>query len=188
MTEIRWHGRGGQGAFTAAKILGAAAVDAGLEALSFPSFGPERRGAPVLSFTKIDDKKISDRSEIKKCDAIIVLDESLFSKTFLDDLKEGGKILVNSASDKKFNSKNIIAFDADAVASEILGRPVSNTAMLSFYVSLFFESITGRNLENVIGKYLAPKIAQKNAELIKKIYEEAPSFKDSVFNGTEGSL
>lgn len=69
MIEIRWHGRGGQGAFTAARLLGlAAAVEGGKYALAFPSFGPERRGAPVLGFTKIDDKPIRNRSQIKHCD------------------------------------------------------------------------------------------------------------------------
>ena len=61
MKEIRWHGRGGQGGFTASRLLGiAASVHGGKHALAFPSFGPERRGAPVLAFTKIDDSKIHD--------------------------------------------------------------------------------------------------------------------------------
>jgi len=66
MTEIRWHGRGGQGSFTASKLLGVSvALYGGKYAIAFPSFGPERRGAPVLAFTRIDGKKIYDRSEIR---------------------------------------------------------------------------------------------------------------------------
>ena len=77
MVEVRWHGRGGQGAFTAARLLGAsAALFEGRHALAFPSFGPERRGAPVLGFTRIDDHKITDRSAVTACDFVVVLDET----------------------------------------------------------------------------------------------------------------
>jgi len=73
MIDIRWHGRGGQGSFTASKLLGVAVTIYGdKHALAFPSFGPERRGAPVLAFTKIDNKKIHDRSEVKLCDYIVI--------------------------------------------------------------------------------------------------------------------
>jgi pyruvate ferredoxin oxidoreductase gamma subunit len=71
MIQILWKGRGGQGAFTAARLLGAAWVKKGGYALVFPSFGPERRGAPVKAFTKLDERAIVDRSEIKNADHII---------------------------------------------------------------------------------------------------------------------
>ena len=71
MIEIRWHGRGGQGAFTAARLLGDAVVCDDKSALAFPSFGPERRGAPVLAFTRIDDAPIKDRSDVVDCDCAI---------------------------------------------------------------------------------------------------------------------
>ena len=73
MIQILWHGRGGQGAFTAARLLGTAWVLRGGYALVFPSFGPERRGAPVRAFTKLDTKPVVDRSEIKHPDFIIDL-------------------------------------------------------------------------------------------------------------------
>ena len=73
MKEITWYGRGGQGAFTASRVLGASAIYKGFKSLAFPSFGPERRGAPIRAFTKISDKRIVDRSIIKKNDYIIVL-------------------------------------------------------------------------------------------------------------------
>lgn len=96
MTEIIWLGRGGQGAFTAAKLLGAAYADKGSEnhALAFPSFGPERRGAPVRAFTKLDNKPILDRSETEKADYIIILDDTLY----IDSLKNCLKITVRSSS------------------------------------------------------------------------------------------
>ena len=74
MLEIRWHGRGGQGAFTAARLLGAAALFDGQFALAFPSFGPERRGAPIQAFTRLDGRRIGDRSALRACDFAVVLD------------------------------------------------------------------------------------------------------------------
>ena len=97
MTEILWHGRGGQGAFTAARLLGEAyALKDGSYALAFPSFGPERRGAPIRAFTKLDSKPIGNRSEVKKADFSIFLDDTLFSDSAFDELKPGGKVLLNT--------------------------------------------------------------------------------------------
>ena len=83
MKEILWLGRGGQGAFTAAKLLGAAfsSKDENSYALAFPSFGPERRGAPVRAFTKLDSRVVSDRSETEKADYIIILDDTLYNES-----------------------------------------------------------------------------------------------------------
>ena len=85
MLEFLWHGRGGQGAFTAARLLGAAysLKNNNSYALAFPSFGPERRGAPIRSFTKLSDKYIGDRSEISKADYVVFLDDTLFSSSIL---------------------------------------------------------------------------------------------------------
>ena len=89
MKEILWLGRGGQGAFTAAKLLGAAYAAKGDDAysLAFPSFGPERRGAPVRAFTKLDSKPILDRSETELADYIVILDETLYSENLKKLLK-----------------------------------------------------------------------------------------------------
>lgn len=90
MKEIRWHGRGGNGGFTAARLLGyAASLHCGKYAQAFPSFGPERRGAPVLGFTRIDDAPITDHSQVYSCDCVIVLDETLLEVVnILEGLKE----------------------------------------------------------------------------------------------------
>ena len=114
MIEIRWHGRGGQGAFTAAKILGAASLIDNKFSLAFPSFGPERRGAPIQAFNKIDGKAIIDRSEIKSCDYLIFLDDTLFSDDYLKDLKDDGIALINTATPEKFsNFSQIQTIDAN---------------------------------------------------------------------------
>lgn len=98
MKEIIWLGRGGQGAFTAAKLLGAAYTIDSREkyALAFPSFGPERRGAPVRAFTKLDTKPVVDRSQTEKADYIVILDDTLYSPQLQELLKDNGQIIVNS--------------------------------------------------------------------------------------------
>ena len=88
MIEVLWHGRGGQGAFTAARLLGAAAsLDDKRYALAFPSFGPERRGAPMRAFTKIDTVQIGDRSAVSKADFVIYLDGTLLAPGWEDVYK-----------------------------------------------------------------------------------------------------
>lgn len=93
MYEFLWHGRGGQGAFTAARLLGAAysLKKNGNYALAFPSFGPERRGAPIRAFTKLDTKKVGNRAEIEKADFAVYLDDTLFNDDAFLELKENGK-------------------------------------------------------------------------------------------------
>lgn len=173
MIEIRWHGRGGQGAFTAAKILGSAvSLYENKFALSFPSFGPERRGAPIQAFTKIDDKQIINRTEIIKSDYNIFLDETLFNHNALNDLKENGKVILNSENKEKYKDyKNIITIDASKIALEILKLPVTNTAMLGALIGTAdFVSIL--SVQNVIGDYLPQKIVDKNIEVLIRAYRE----------------
>ncbi|MCI8425842.1 MAG: pyruvate oxidoreductase subunit gamma, partial [Adlercreutzia sp.] len=97
MLEFIWHARGGQGAFTAARCLGAAAaLSAGKEALAFPTFGPERRGAPMRAFTKIADVPIGDRSAVTRAQFVIYIDETLMEEGWESELAEGGLVLLNT--------------------------------------------------------------------------------------------
>ncbi len=98
MIEIRMHGRGGQGGVIAAKILASAIFKEGRFAQSFPSFGVERRGAPVLAFTRVDDKPVRLRTAIYEPDHLIVLDATLIKSTnVFSGLKHDGTILVNTS-------------------------------------------------------------------------------------------
>lgn len=179
MTEIRWHGRGGQGAFTASKILGAAAsLFEDKYALSLPSFGPERRGAPVQAFTKIDNKPIINRSEVALCDYIIFLDDTLFDISNLSDLKPGGKIIINSANGGKYqDDTRIISINADSIAMEILHMPITNTAMLGALIGdsgiLELQSIL-----SAAAHYLPKKILDKNIAVMEKAYHMAREGKE----------
>lgn len=136
MIEVRWHARGGQGGFTAAKLLGlAASVFGGSYAQAFPSFGPERRGAPVLGFTRIDDKPIQDHSQVYVCDYAVVLDETLMDVVDVaKGLKKSGTLLVNSKSvPESFNfggEFSVITLNATDIALEELKAPITNTVML----------------------------------------------------------
>ncbi|MEW6439974.1 MAG: 2-oxoacid:acceptor oxidoreductase family protein [bacterium] len=137
MIEIRFHGRGGQGAVTSAELLALAAIHEGKFAQAFPSFGPERRGAPVLAFSRVDEHPIRIRSQIYEPDVVMVLDSSLLDVLDVTEgLKQGGVLIVNSplALEKlasRFRARARLAVvDAAAIARTHLGRPITNTTML----------------------------------------------------------
>ncbi len=173
MKEVRWHGRGGQGSFTVARLLGKAAVlFENKYALAFPSFGPERRGAPVLGFTKIDDKKITDRSEVQECDYVVVLDESLIDNNITKGLKNDGVLIINSAHPEKYDSlKNVNTtfIDATSLALDILGRPITNTAMLGALIAVS-EIIDLESGEKAIADELKSSLVEKNVKILQEAY------------------
>lgn len=168
MVEILWLGRGGQGAFTAAKLLGAAyaAKGDGYYSLAFPSFGPERRGAPVRAFTKLDSKPISDRSETEQADYIVLLDETLYAASLQKLLKPDGRIIVNTQK----ASPEWKAFDGETLAAS-LHLPVVNTVMLGA-LSGVSEVVSGDELQAAIEGYLAPKIREKNKQAVLQAIRE----------------
>lgn len=172
MIEIRWHGRGGQGAFTASKILGAATTQVkGLFSIAFPAFGPERRGAPIQAYNKIAREKINDRSEIKKCDFIVILDESLFADSFLLDLKPNGRVILNTADAQKYNTwKNITAINATAISLELLKTPMTNTTMLGALIGAS-DLLPLDAVYEAARKYLSPSHAEKNITAIERAYK-----------------
>jgi pyruvate ferredoxin oxidoreductase gamma subunit len=174
MTEFVWHGRGGQGAFTAARILGVAAtLFSDRYALSFPTFGPERRGAPVLGFTKIDNSHIADRSEIIAADYRIYLDETLLGDGSKYELKQDGVLLVIGSVDSKNikNSMKTINIDATSLAIDILGKPIVNTAMLGALAAVW-DGITLDALQKAIAYEMKSSIAEKNIVLLTNVYNE----------------
>ena len=158
MIDVLWHGRGGQGAFTAAKLLGAAYAVRGSYSIAVPSFGPERRGAPVRAFTKLDSCRIGDRSEIEKADYVIYLDDTLFFNSF-DELKKNGKIIINTK--KHFDDERIIAVDADTLANEILKRTITNTVMLGALAGVS-GIVDSENIAEAIRGYMPAKLQEKN--------------------------
>jgi len=174
MKEIRWHGRGGQGGFTASRLLGiAAGMFEDKHALAFPSFGPERRGAPVLAFTKIDDTKINDRSEVQHCDFVVVMDETLVNENIIKGMKSDGVILVNTSDisrHKVLEGVNKVQIDATSIALEVLGRPITNTAMYGALVAASGLVSLESALESIRHE-MKPSLAEKNVEIVTRAFE-----------------
>ena len=161
MKEIIWHGRGGQGAFTAARLLGEAySLRENTFVLAFPSFGPERRGAPIRAFTKLDEKPIGNRSEIAKADYSI----------FLDDTKPDGKILLNTK--EKIDDERVITIDGDSIAEKYLGLPITNTILLGALASVSgFISLD--ELTEAVRQTMPKRLHEKNIAAVRAAYEEA---------------
>ena len=142
MIEIIWHARGGQGGFTASRLLGlAASVFSNYYSQAFSSFGPERRGAYVSSFTRINDKPITDHSQVYECDYAIVFDSTLTREIDVSkSLKKNGILLINSTLTKinslSYNNKKIITFDATGLAIKESKTPITNTIMLGVLAAI----------------------------------------------------
>jgi len=163
MLEIRFHGRGGQGAVIASEILASAAFYEGKYVSSFPYFGVERRGAPVTAFTRIDNKPIRVKTQIYNPDHVVVLDHSLLKLVNVTKgLKDGGLVLVNTIKDPKelnINAKVLATVNASEIAlNHSLGShsaPIVNTAILGAYAKVSgtvkLESLKKAIEENVSG-------------------------------------
>lgn len=170
MIEVLWHGRGGQGAFTAARLLGAAAsMREGWYALAFPAFGPERRGAPMRAYTKIADTVIGDRSAIKKADYVVYLDDTLLRDGWDAELKPGGTVLVNST--EHFDDERIKALDADGISTAILGKPIPNTVLLGA-LSKLCDQVEAEDMKEAIRQYMPEKLHAKNISIIDNVREQ----------------
>ncbi len=172
MIEIRFHGRGGQGAVTAARLLAEAAFLEGKHAQAFPFFGAERRGAPVLAFARIDDKQIRVRTQIYDPDYVVVLDPLLPEVVDVaSGIKQGGIIVLNSKKSMKFPHAQTAFVDATSIAMETLGVPITNTAMLGAFAKAT-GLVTLESLIEVIKRYFSSKLAEKNISAIKAAYEQ----------------
>ena len=181
LVEIIFHGRGGQGAVTAANLLVAAALNDGNKGVqAFPFFGAERRGAPVRAFARISDEEINLRSEIYTPDIVIVLDESIMDIVdVLKGLKKEGKILINSRKKPKdfdFSKKFTVAtVDATGIAlkNEILvgGIPVVNTPILGA-VPKILDRVTLKSIQETVKGKWKGDLAEKNMKATQDAYDQ----------------
>ena len=178
LVEIRWHGRGGQGAVTSAELLARAAIGEGKYAQAFPSFGPERRGAPVLAFDRISEKdRIRVRAEIKEPDVIVVLDPGLVSIVDVTaGLKDGGVIVVNTKKSldeiaAAFDGKwKVAAVNATKIANEVLKVNIVNTTMLGALIRAT-GVVKMESLDEPL-KARFGRLAERNADAMKKAFDE----------------
>ncbi|PIP08295.1 MAG: pyruvate synthase [Syntrophobacterales bacterium CG_4_8_14_3_um_filter_49_14] len=177
MIEVRWHGRGGQGAVTSVEILAVAAIEEGKYAQGFPSFGPERRGAPVAAFNRVDNKQIKIRSGIYHPDAVVVLDEGLVGLVNVaEGLKPDGVLIVNTSKTAKELQKaigfkgRIATVDATAIAREELDVPITNTTMLGALIKAI-GIVKMDSLKSPIAHRFG-RLAQKNLTAAQRAYNE----------------
>ena len=143
LVEIRWHGRGGQGAKTASLLLADAAFNTGKYIQGFPEYGPERMGAPITAYNRISDEKITIHSNIYEPDYVVVVDDSLLeSVDVTKGLKEEGAIVINTTKTpevrpllKGYKGK-VCTIDAKTISIETLGKYFPNTPMLAAIVKV----------------------------------------------------
>lgn len=177
MLEIRLHGRGGQGAVTSAELLALAAINEGNYGQAFPSFGPERRGAPVVAFCRIDKRQIKIRSNINEPDLVLVLDPSILRLVNVGEgLKENGILITNT----KYNAGKIrkelgfrcklAVVNATLIATEELGIPVTNTTMLGALLKAR-SVVNPDSLVEPLKKRFG-RIADKNIKAFKRAFKE----------------
>jgi pyruvate ferredoxin oxidoreductase gamma subunit len=185
MLEIRFHGRGGQGAVTSVELLAIAAIEEGKFAQGFPSFGPERRGAPVMAFLRIDDRHIRLRCKIANPDVLLILDPSLIRiQKPAADLKPNGIIVLNTNKSiaetrREFGFTHTLALvDANTIAKQVLGVPITNTTMLGALLratgAVKMESMIAP-LKERFGPMAAKNIAALQEAFDKTVVEEAKS-------------
>ncbi len=184
--DVRWHGRAGQGAVTAAKTLAELiSQEEGIYAQGFAVYGAEKRGAPVVAFTRVDEKPIRDHSEYMEPDIVLLLDPTLMG---LVDVKEGlkkdGKVIVNTAFSKDevikelgLEGYEVYVLDANRISMETLGRAIPNTPMigaLAKVTGLFSKEDVAEGVVELLkeaGKF-PEKIIEGNRKAIEMAYEE----------------
>lgn len=144
LIEIRWHGRGGQGAKTASLLLADAAFNTGKYIQGFPEYGPERMGAPITAYNRISDNPITVHSNIYEPDYVVVVDDTLLETVpVTDGLKENGAIIINTTKSPEYLKEilkdyhgNIYTIDARKISIEALGKYFPNTPMLAAIVKV----------------------------------------------------
>jgi len=182
--EIRWHGRGGQGAKTAALLFAEAALSTGKYVQGFPEYGPERMGAPVQSFNRLSDKPITLHCGITAPDFVVVLDTTLIKTVNITaGLTDAGAIIINTEKTaaemkKELNFKGrVFVINASKIAKECFGRAIPNTPMMGALVKvtnfLEIEGVledTKKKLEKKFSH--KPEIIDGNIKSIKRAFEE----------------
>ncbi len=185
MIQIRWHGRGGQGAKTAALLLADVAFSTGMYVQGFPEYGPERMGAPITAYNRLDNSRISIHSNIYDPDIVVVLDETLITAVDVTSgLKPDGAIIINTDKDEArikamfpgFTG-SIYAIDAREISTQCIGRNLPNTPLLAAAVKVSGimnkESFLKNMLDSFTHKFSTkPAVITGNMDAVKRSWEE----------------
>ena len=185
LVEIRWHGRGGQGAKTASLLLADAAFNTGKYIQGFPEYGPERMGAPITAYNRISDEKITIHSNIYEPDYVVVVDDSLLECVDVTKgLKKEGAIVINTTKSpeevkpllKGYEGK-VCTIDARTISMETLGKYFPNTPMLAAIVKVsgimdeeaFLNDMTDSFKHKFAKK---PEVIEPNMEALRRALKE----------------
>ena len=185
LIEIRWHGRGGQGAKTASLLLADAAFNTGKYIQGFPEYGPERMGAPITAYNRISDEPITIHSNIYEPDYVVVVDDTLLESVDVTaGLKETGAIIINSTKDAEYlrevlkgYSGEIYKIDARKVSMETLGKYFPNTPMLAAVVKVSKIMSEEAFLEDMVGSFKhkfskKPEVIEGNMKALELALKE----------------
>lgn len=187
LTEIRWHGRGGQGAKTASQLLAEAASAAGMYVQGFPEYGPERMGAPIQAFNRYSDQPIALHCHVTEPDVVAVLDPSLLGPAVIKGLSDTGALLVNTSdSPATVRAKTglkigrVYTVDASTISVETIGRDIPNTPMMGALIKAT-DFMAYDQFMTVMRQLLEDKFKSKtsviegNLKAIQRAYEEVQS-------------
>ncbi len=183
LIEIRWHGRGGQGAVTASELLAEAALEAGKYFQAFPDYGPERMGAPIRAYTRISGSPIRQHCQITNPDLVVVLDPTLIGVVDITEgLKPDGAMVVNTTlSPAELRAKlglkhgRVYTVDASRIAQDTIGRNIPNTPM----IGALLRAVPAVSREGVIkvalsrlGGKLSQKVADANVKALEYAFDQ----------------
>lgn len=182
MIEIRWHGRGGQGAKTAAQFLAEATLDTGKYIQAFPEYGPERAGAPIRTYNRISTQPINLHCGVTNPEYVVVIDPTLLSPEVVEGLSDKGILLVNTSESVDsvrqktgFKEGKVAIVDATKISLDTLGKPMPNMPMLGALIKVVPLVELAALYEKIKAKFLK-KIGEEKTEAniagIKRAYEE----------------
>lgn len=181
--EVRWHARGGQGAVTASRFLSASASRENKHFQGFPEFGTERMGAPIQAFTRLSSQRIYTHEQVTNPDAVVVLDPTLLETVDVTaGLKPGGPLIVNSdLSPEELRKRlpkgdyKLYTVDATRIATECVGRPITNTAMVGALIKVTglipFKAVEDE-LRSMFGTRFKQSVVEGNVKALQRAYEE----------------
>ena len=185
LVEIRWHGRGGQGAKTASLLLADAAFNTGKYIQGFPEYGPERMGAPITAYNRISDEPVTIHSNIYEPDYVVVVDDTLLeSVNVTAGLKESGAIVINTTKDADYLKSvlngykgSVYTIDARTISVDALGKYFPNTPMLAAIVKVSGIMTDEEFLNDMIGSFKhkfakKPEVIEGNMKAIEVSLKE----------------
>lgn len=183
LVEIRWHGRGGQGAKTAAFLLAEALIEQGKHGQGFPDYGPERMGAPIRAYNRISDSPVKVHCDVQNPGIVVVLDPTLIgSGDITSGLLSDGVVLVNSPLSPEelrkqldLDGRKVYTVDATGIALDEIGRPIPNSPMIGALLKVT-EIADIDSMAKIVGKKFEGKFSREiidgNIRAMKRAYQE----------------